>query len=71
MNEKSFESQLMDSFNKKENENKNDLVREMEEKELKRIKKVEASWRQKYNSSWRKKKKNRDKIARASRKANR
>ena len=71
----SLESQLMTAFKNKEIQEVKDAVigeEKLQEKELNdHVAKVRLSHRQKFNNGWRKKNKNKKKMAKASRKANR
>ncbi len=71
----SLESQLMDAFKDKEVQEIKDAVvdeKRIQDKEIKdHATKVRITHQQKFNNTWRKKNKNKKKIARASRRANR
>ena len=71
----SLESQLMDAFKDKEVQEIKDAVvdeKRLQDKEIKdHATKVRIDHQQKFNNTWRKKNKNKKKIARASRRANR
>jgi len=71
----SLESQLMDAFKDKEAKDIKDAVLDEERLQNKEVKdhatKVRIAHQQKFNKSWRKKNKNKKKVARASRRANR
>ena len=71
----SLESQLMDAFKDKEAKDIKDAVLDEERLQDKEVKdhatKVRIAHQQKFNKSWRKKNKNKKKVAKASRRANR
>ena len=75
MNMGSLESQLMNSFKdmdakEKEKEQK-DAAQMMTKEEAEHAQKINKRWAIKYGSKFKKKRKNRSKMAKASRKANR
>ena len=75
MNIGSLERQLMDSFKdmdtkEKEKEQK-DAAQMMTKEEAEHAQKINKRWAVKYGSKFKKKRKNRSKMAKASRKANR
>jgi len=71
MSKGSFESQLLQSFNEEENEERLLTQKQMEEELEKRDKMLKERWATKYNKKWYSHKKTKNKMAKKSRKANR